>query len=69
MKQIFALVSMILVSTHIASAHGFHAEVLEVASHMRIHLMETIASLVVTVLVIAIGYRVYQKMTGMQEKE
>lgn len=69
MKQIFAFASMMLVSTHIASAHGFHAEIFEVASHMRIHLMETAASLVVTVLVIAIGYGVYRKMTGMQEKE
>ena len=69
MKQIFAFASMMLVSTHIASAHGFHAEILEVASHMRIHLIETGASLVVTVLVIAMGYTAYRKMIGTQEKE
>jgi hypothetical protein len=69
MKQIFAFASMILVSTSIVSAHGFHAEILEAVDHMQTHLIETGASLIATVLVIAIGYTAYRKMIGTQEKE
>lgn len=69
MKQIFAFGLALIASTGVASAHGFHAEVLEAAEHMQTHLIETGVSLVATVLVIAIGYVAYRKMVGTQGKE
>ncbi len=65
MKQffVFGVMSFLLIvaSTGVASAHGFHAEVLKVAEHMRIHLIENGVSLVISILVIVAGYAMYRK--------
>jgi ABC-type proline/glycine betaine transport system permease subunit len=56
-----ATVMGIIAMTPVVSAHGFHAEMLEGMEHMRIHLIEDGASLVVSVLAIAAGYALYRR--------
>jgi len=69
MKQIFIFGLMLLASTNIASAHGFHAEVLEAVEHIEVHAMQIGVSLLAAMSAMAIWYAAYRRGRNVQEKE